>query len=176
MLAGDLSTDVVEVRPFQPEEWQLYKAIRLKALQSDPNVFSSSFAKEAEYPDTRWQNALSDPNIGIFGVFHYEDVIGLTGVALAREDASGKTAKLWGSWLEKNWRRRGLSGKMYQARLDWARAHPTVKQVIVSHRQSNTASKMANQKHGFKFMRLEYHRWPDGTEEPDVFYSLDLGK
>ena len=164
----------VEIRRFQPDEWRLYKAIRLKALHSDPNVFGSNHAKEAAYTDDKWQSAIVDDKMGIFGLFHYEDVIGMTGIALARDDASGTTAKLWGSWLEKSWRKQGLSKKMYEARLDWAKPHPAVRRIVVSHRQSNAASKKANQKHGFKFDRLEYHTWNDGVEEPEVFYVLNL--
>ena len=165
MAAGD-----VEIRLFQPAEWQYYKGVRLKALKSDPAVFGSNFIKESAYPDERWQQQLENVDCGVFGVLHFGDVIGMTGIVLDRENET--TAKLWGSWLEPNWRGKGLSGGMYKARIEWAKQHPQVQRIIVSHRQSNTASKKANQKHGFIFTHAADHQWPDGATEPELFYKL----
>jgi len=155
----------------------LYKHIRLRALQADPQVFGSSYAKEAADPDSRWQAGLADPEtVGIFGVFDGGALIGMTGIALLRDDPVRETAKLWGSWIIPAARGRGVSVPMYQARLAWARRHPAVRRVIVSHRQSNLASMRANQKHGFQRTHAEDHVWPDGVSEPHVFYELRLDK
>ena len=170
-------TTGIDVRLFTPDAWPLYKAIRLEALQTDPHVFGSTHAKESADPDSRWQEGLADPvKVAIFGVFDGDALIGMTGIALLRDDPAGETAKLWGSWIKPAARRRGASVPMYEARLDWARAHPTVRQVIVSHRQSNAASMRANQKHGFQYTHREDHTWPDGVREPHVFYALLLDK
>lgn len=167
----------IHVRLFTPDEWPLYKAIRLEALQSDPHVFGSSHAKESADPDSRWQDGLRDPQtVAIFGVFDGDALIGMTGIKLLRDDPAGLTAKLWGSWIKPAARSRGVSIPMYRARLDWAAAHPTVKRVIVSHRQSNAASMRANQKHGFQKTHSEDHVWPDGVSAPHVFYELLLDK
>jgi len=167
-----MGIDAIDVRLFEPDEWQIYKAIRLKALQSDPGVFGSNYGREVVYTDEEWQARMTDATRGVFGVFHYGDIIGMTGVATSKDDPAA--AVLWGSWLEKSWRGKGISERMYKARLDWARAQPQFKRIIVAHRQSNTASKMANQKHGFVFTHLEHHVWPDGTEEPELHYTLPL--
>lgn len=164
----------IEVRPFRPEEWQLYRTVRLKALENDPLVFGSSFEKEREYADDKWQQDLVNPDLAVFGVFLNGDVIGMTGVAVDREDAAKEKAKLWGSWLEREWRSKGLSRKMYAARLDWAKAHPTVRRVIVSHRKSNAVSKRANQRHGFRFTHAEERVWHGGQKETEFFYALDV--
>jgi len=169
--------DGMRVRLFRPDEWALYKNIRLRALQTDPQVFSATYARAAAEPDSHWQAGLSDPDtVGIFGVFDQADLIGMTGIAVLRDDPSRAAAKLWGSWLVPAARGRGFSVPMYQARLDWARRHPTVRRIIVSHRQSNTASMRANQKHGFVRTHAEDHLWPDGVSEPHVFYELRLDK
>ncbi|MDE1153029.1 MAG: GNAT family protein [Micavibrio sp.] len=169
-----MGIDAVELRLFEPDEWPMYKAVRLKALQSDPSVFGSNYGREVVYTDADWRERVENANQGIFGVFHYGDIIGMTGVAVAKDDPSGTTAILWGSWLEKLWRGKGISEKMYQARIGWALAHPAIKRINVAHRQSNIASKQANQKHGFVFTHLAHHTWPDGTDEPEVFYTLLL--
>lgn len=162
----------IEIRQFKPEEWQTYKAVRLKALESDPRFFSASFDESRGLPDQKWQEDLLSPDIAVFGVFRHGDVIGLTGIAIDRNDPAKETAKLWGSWLEPQWRGKGLSRKIYETRLNWAKARPPVKRVTVSHRKSNAISKRANQRWGFKFTHAADAVWPGGQKETEFFYEL----
>lgn len=163
----------ITIRQFLPEEWPLYRAVRLQALATDPSVFSSTHAAESVYPDTKWQETLLNPDLGVFGLFDGKTVIGLTGIAVKRHVAAdGSIAGLWGSWIDPAYRGQGLSSLMYQARLDWARAHPDVRIVRVSHREGNAASRAANQKHGFVFTHQEPHVWPDGVTEGHCYYEL----
>lgn len=165
-----MQPDDVIVRPFAASEWELYKAVRLKALASDPHVFGSSLEKEKGYADDRWQNTVANPDVGVFGVFHQSAVIGMTGVVIKREKPADAT--LWGSWLEKEWRGKGLSRKMYEARIDWARRHPEIHRIVVSHRKSNQMSKAANQKHGFVWTHDSDKVWNDTVNEPECHYEL----
>ena len=164
--------DEVEVRRFAPEEWPLYRTVRLHALGADPRLFSSSHAIESAYPDEWWQARLVADDVGIFGVFRHGEVIGMTGVAVARDDRS--VALLWGSWLDPALRGRGFSVPMYEARIVWARSRPEVRRVTVSHRQGNVVSARANRKHGFVFTHTADLLWRDGITEPEVCYSLEL--
>ena len=59
-------------------------------------------------------------------------------------------------------------------RIAWARAHPTVERVLVSHRASNVASMRANQRHGFVLTGRAPCEWPDGTVDDEVCYELRL--
>jgi RimJ/RimL family protein N-acetyltransferase len=167
-----VTVDEVVVRPFATDEWLLYRAIRLEALLADPRLFSSSHAIESAMPDDWWQSRVADDDVGIFGVFLDGGIIGLTGVAVSREDPS--VALLWGSWLAPSHRGHGYSVPMYEARLAWARARPQIRRVTVSHRQGNLVSARANQKHGFVFSHTADLLWRDGITEPEVCYSLDL--
>ncbi len=162
----------ITVRLFKPDEWALYKKVRLKALQSDPAVFGSRYAKEAAYGDKKWREDLLKADLGVFGVFDGEKPVGMTGVYISKEDAT--SAGFWGSWLENTYRSKGISQDMYAARLAWARARPEVKRVVVSHRESNAASKGANRKHGFVFTHGEERTWHDGVTETEHFYELRL--
>ncbi len=160
------------IRLFVPEEWPLYRAVRLKALQSDPKVFGSSLAREEPRPDAEWRAALERSDMGVFGVFDHGTVIGMTGVVIDKDDAT--IARMWGSWLEPSWRSKGVSEGMYRARIDWARAHETAEKILVAHRASNIASKKANQKHGFVQTGAAPHLWHDGVTEDEIFYELVL--
>jgi RimJ/RimL family protein N-acetyltransferase len=81
---------------------------------------------------------------------------------------------LWGSWLDPNFRGKGLSELMYQTRIDWAKRQPTVERIIVSHRASNFASKHAILKHGFVRTHSTEKIWSDGLTDDDVHYELKI--
>ena len=167
-----MSGHEITVRPFTADEWRRFREVRLRALRADPGVFSSNHAREAAKDEAHWRARLSDPQCGVFAVLDGDEVIGMTGVYVPADDPT--SAGLWGSWLEPAHRRLGLSHRMYAARIDWARAHPTVERVLVSHRASNVASMQANQRHGFVLTGRATREWPDGRTEDEVCYELRL--
>ncbi len=162
----------VALRRLTETDWPVLKAIRLRALQTDPGVFGSNHAAESQYGEDIWRSWLENPDSGIFALFNGGNVIGMTGIAIDKNDPLKRKAVLWGSWLEPAWRGKGLSVPMYEARIDWARRHESCETVIVSHRASNLSSRQANQKHGFVFTHAEDKIWPDGGREDNIYYEL----
>ena len=169
------------IRQLTADDWREFSRVRLKALQTDPLVFGSTYEKEAQFTEADWRSRLQPPakDSAVFMLFAgdeegEETPIGITGVSVFRDDPTGKTAILWGTWLEPDFRGKGLSKLMYRARLDWAKRHPNINRIIVSHRASNVASKYANQKHGFIFTRTHEKVWTDGATEDEVCYELYL--
>lgn len=164
----------ISIRKLGENDWRLLKEIRLKALKSDPLVFGSNYEYESENTEADWRNRLQSADSAIFMLFAGETPIGMTGVSVFRDDPTDRTAIFWGSWLKPDFRGKGLSKLMYEKRIEWAKAHPTVRRIIVSHRASNIASKYANQKHGFVFTRTHEKVWSDGVKEDEVCYELLL--
>ena len=153
-------------------EWDIFKKIRLEALLADPQFFGASFEKEAEYGEDKWREFIGNPNDrAMFILKNNDDVIGLTGIIRSRDNL--QEANLIASYIRKEYRGLGLSKKFYIARLDWARKNK-FSSVLVSHRESNIASKMANQKFGFKCIGIHDKVWNDGKNEKEVFYRLSL--
>jgi RimJ/RimL family protein N-acetyltransferase len=110
----------------------------------------------------------------VFGLFEGRKLIGITGVFTDRGDSSGATAIFAMSFIEPEYRRRGLSRLLYEARLDWVRAQPQFERVVVTHRESNEASGHANQAFGFNRVGRESRTWPDGAVEDDIIYELRI--
>jgi RimJ/RimL family protein N-acetyltransferase len=162
----------ITIRRAEESDWRDLRFLRLKALRSDASVFGSSHEKESAMSEADWKSWLQTNDIAIFLLYDDRVPMGLTGIALDRDDPTKKRAVLWGSWLEPYARGKGLSRLMYQRRIEWAQYHPTIEDIIVSHRASNLSSKHANQKHGFRFTHAELTTWPDGAQEENVFYSL----
>jgi ribosomal protein S18 acetylase RimI-like enzyme len=45
----------VTVRPFAPDDWQVLRELRLRALELDPEAFGSTYAREAAFPESTWR-------------------------------------------------------------------------------------------------------------------------
>jgi RimJ/RimL family protein N-acetyltransferase len=166
--------DIV-IRRAGESDWQELRSVRLKALLTDPSVFCSNHQTESAMSETEWKEWLRGEDKAVFLLYEKDILIGMTGIAVMKSDPSMKTAILWGSWLEPQARGKGLSKCMYEKRIEWAKKHPSVERIVVSHRASNLSSKRANQKYGFQFTHvIEDETWPDGTREDNVFYSLSV--
>jgi RimJ/RimL family protein N-acetyltransferase len=164
----------ISIRQLTADDWRAFSKVRLKALETDPKVFGSSYEKESQFTEIDWRSRLQADDSAVFMLFAGDAPIGITGVSVFRDDPTGKTAIFWGSWLEPQFRGKGLSELIYKARLDWAKARPNVEKIIVSHRASNLSSKYANQKHGFTYTRTHEKVWTDGATEDEVCYELRL--
>jgi len=162
------------IRKLDENDWRIFSEIRLRALQTDPSVFGSNHERESKFPESEWRSQLNNPDAAVFAVFDGERPVGMTGVAVDRDDPSRKTALLWGSWLEPSARGKGISKLMYEARIGWARQQAGVERIIVSHRESNVASKFANQNFGFVQTHTTEKVWNDGVAEREFHYELTL--
>ncbi len=162
------------IKQLTENDWRTFAEVRLKALETDPEVFGSNYEKESQMTEAEWRSRLQAKNNAIFLIFENETPIGMTCVSVDREDATKKTALLWGSWLAPHARGKGLSELMYQTRLNWAKQQTMVEKIIVSHRASNLPSKFANQKHGFVFTHKNKKVWTDGATEDEIFYELKI--
>ena len=161
------------VRKLMPADWKFFKAMRLEAAKNEPNVFVRPHAEEAQTNDAEWQARLKDANRLYLGLFDHNEMVGLSGIALHSHDPS--IGVMVASYICKNHRGNGLSNLFYEARLDWA-LRKGLRKLIVSHHKDNIPSRAAIQKHYFLPTHRELKRWPDGTEEEQLFYELDLAK
>ncbi|WP_118972776.1 GNAT family N-acetyltransferase [Taibaiella koreensis] len=159
------------IRQLDISDLESYKRLRLEALLLEPSVFSSTYEREAAFSVADWEDRLNQLQSASFGLFHDERMIGITGILIP--DVGQEEAILVASYIQKPHRGKGLSALLYRQRIEWARKRG-LKRIIVSHRKSNEASRAANQRSGFRFTHEEQAIWPDGIEEANVFYRLDL--
>lgn len=166
----------ITIRALDPPDWELYKEIRLYALQTEPTVFSSNYLKESAYDDDVWQQHLNGQGQRrrIFGLFDGSAIIGLTGIVIRDDDPAGCTAHLIMSFIRPAYRGRSLSRLLYQARIDWAVAQPQLQTITVSHRAGNEASRRANQSFGFILTHKDEIKWPDDKIDEQWNYALSL--
>jgi GNAT superfamily N-acetyltransferase len=124
----------ITTRPFEPTEWAVFRDFRLQALKASPGVFGESYEKAVTRSPQEWRDGIKAPTHQIFGLFDGERLIGIAGAVTWREDPSGATALLVMSFILPEYRGRGLSSLLYEARMEWIRNQSKFKRVIVSHR------------------------------------------
>ncbi|MBV8511131.1 MAG: GNAT family N-acetyltransferase [Xanthobacteraceae bacterium] len=166
--------DELIVRALALAEWDAFRNLRLAALKDAPGAFATSYADAVKRAPETWQSLVSGPANQIFGLFDGAQLVGITGAFAWPDDASEETATLVMSYIVPAYRGRCLSGLLYTAALDWIRAHPRFKRVIVAMRASNTASRRACERHGFAAIQKALRNWPDATLEDEVVYELRL--
>lgn len=157
------------IRQLSPADLEAYRAVRLEALQLEPGVFGSNYGREAAFTTGVWQQRLSRQDAASFGLFYAGELVGITGIIIQRPGEGALVA----SYIRKEYRKRGLSAMLYEARLTWAR-DKGLKTLVVSHRKSNQASMAANRHFGFRYTHTQMTLWPDGQEEEELFYILAL--
>lgn len=164
----------IAIRALEPQEWETLRRFWLDSLQSAP-VFFGGDSDAAGSPPQMWQTTIRGPQHQLFGLFEGgEDggtLIGISAVFAQREDPSGQTVIFGMSFILPDYRGRGLSRLLYEARLDWARARPQFRRVILSHAQSNAASRGAHRRFGFVLTNTVLQVRPGGGCETEEHYE-----
>lgn len=108
------------VRRLTERDWELFREVRLRALNDSPDAFSSTFARESAFDDQEWVERLSNPDVAQFiGVTSSEQPLGMAvGAPYAIE---AKSAGLFGMWVAPEGRRQKLGKALIAAVIAWAR-------------------------------------------------------
>lgn len=159
------------IHQFRPEEFERYKRMRLEALKNEPGMFGNSHAFESGFTDRQWIERITNPDGACFGLYCDQELIGITSIIIDKEKPD--EAYMTQSYIEKAYRGIGLSKILYQTRIKWA-SQRNLKRLTIGHKESNVASKNANQHFGFKYTHKEIRHWPNGSIEPMVYYELKL--
>ena len=157
----------------EPTHWEKYRDMRLEALLKHPACFAPT-RDEFKFTANEWRARLSNPNGAHFGLFFKDQLIGITGIYIDKDRGGPNKAHLVTSYIKEEFRKKGLSKKFYEARIEWAKKQGGVDTIVLEHRDDNTPSLKAHQKFGFKFVQQSNHIWADGQERPSMMYELKI--
>jgi GNAT superfamily N-acetyltransferase len=110
---------VIELKSVGPDEWKLWRELRLAALAEAPYAFGSQLVDWADAPEERWRERLSVPTA-------YQLIASLDGTPVGmaggfRADEPG-VAELVSMWIAPAGRGQGVGDALMTAIEDWARA------------------------------------------------------
>ncbi len=93
---------------FTPDDWELLRALRLRALSEDPYAFGSTHARELEFDEATWRERTARMVYATVG----GEPAGIAGAGLLDDDL----VELLGMWTAPEFRGRGVG----RALVEWA--------------------------------------------------------
>lgn len=136
-------------RPLSPKDWQLYRDIRL-ATHADFGD-SELLRTESFHKDDYWQNELSDSSSKRFGLFHGDQIAGMTEIS-TKESVCVPFYEFTGSYILKEFRNRKLGDLLHQGRLDYLRENIDGQaKVLTKIWHENIASQKVAERNGFLY-------------------------
>ena len=158
----------ITIKQLTVNDWKLLKEIRIESVKAHPDVFAPS-KDQSLLSDEEWKQRLSNPDSVSFVLLNKEGkAIGLTGVYMP----DSETGHMVSTYINSNYKGMGLSSLLYEARIDWAKKHPTLKKLILGQRHSNDVIRKVHQKFGFKLVGSKEIMFGDGTKDKTEEYEL----
>lgn len=140
----------IEIRKFLPDEWPLYRQLRMDALADAPYAFGSTLAEAQTRSEEDWRSriltALATPL-----EYPLMAVVDGTPAGLVWghiHPSQPKEAHLFQMWVDPRFRRHQLAQQMVLALVDWAASHQ-VAFIELDVTSNNRAALLLYQKCGF---------------------------
>lgn len=145
--------ETLEVRRIGAERVADYRAIRLTALQLDPDAFGSIYEVEAARPLTWFEDATR--NLAIFGAYADERIVGMIGFGRHTGAKIQHKGFLWGMFVHRSMRRHGAGAALLKGAIE--HASPAVEQITLSVVTTNRPAIALYEKFGFTAYGNEAH-------------------
>lgn len=137
--------ETVEIRRIGAGQAADYRAIRLTALQLDPDAFGSTYEVEAARPLAWFEDATR--NLAIFGAYRDEQIVGMVGFGRHAGAKIQHKGFIWGMFVHPSMRQHGAGAALLRAVID--HASPMVEQITLSVVTTNRAAISLYEKLGF---------------------------
>lgn len=140
----------MDIREVRPEEWRSLKDLRLRALETDPDAFGSTFAEERVKPVTAWQEWAAEG----WGLGAQTTLVALVGdrwlgmgVCIVAE-AEPRSATVYAMWVYPAARRQGIGEELLQELIKWA-SFKNAEELLLAVTEGNTAAMNLYERDGF---------------------------
>jgi ribosomal protein S18 acetylase RimI-like enzyme len=143
----------VEIVELTPDDWTVFRDVRLRALADAPAAFGSGLAAWADAPEERWRHRLEAVELNLVARS------GDQHVGMASGSVDGDDAELISMWVDPAFRGRGVAAALTAAVVDWATANGRTTYLMV--RSDNARAIAAYERAGFVDLGV-----PEGQDGP----------
>lgn len=108
------------IRALTADDADLYREIRLAALQADPGAFGSTYEREVAFDDAQWRQRLTTTDEHQFRVFVEEvdgRAVATAGIGITEWNAAPMLVAMW---VRPEARRTGAARRLVETALAWA--------------------------------------------------------
>jgi GNAT superfamily N-acetyltransferase len=116
----------VMIVALQPEDWRELRAIRLEALRSAPEAFSSTYEETRLQPDEFWQRRLANDRAVHLIAREHERPIGMVGGYLGDDDGDQSVAVVFGMYVTQQRRGQQIGRLLLRALIGRLAAQPDI--------------------------------------------------
>jgi RimJ/RimL family protein N-acetyltransferase len=160
---------MTEIRRLLPQDAALYRDIRLEALRTEPDAFSSTFDAEQDQPLDTFAARLADSTV--FGAFIDGELDGVAGFYVQPGPKHAHKGMLWGMFVRPAYRGTGIGRRLVEAVVAHARQHVELLELFVV--ADNWAARRLYQRLGFIEYGIERHATKyRGRYHDDVLMAL----
>lgn len=147
----------VEVAKAAETDWEQYKELRLKGLQTDPTAFGRTYEEESARSDADWKKQISDPYFQVFIAREGAMGAGIVGLRFSQTSLQHHLVKVGPMYVDPQFRRHHVGEALMKAALDEARKNPAITKVKLSVNTTQEAAFNLYKKLGFVQTGVEHN-------------------
>ena len=170
-------TSKIKIVELSISDWKDFKKIRLEALKEEPQAFGSSYAKDAAYPDSKWQERLRDgeskKSIYLFAELEGK-IVGMVMGGRTDEDKKEHLAHVWGTYVDSKAREKGIGKELMQRVIKELGKDTDVQRIRVQVNAEKKPAVKLYESLGFKRIRIMTSEMGDGLEHPAIEMEKSL--
>ncbi|MFO8671962.1 GNAT family N-acetyltransferase [Legionella pneumophila serogroup 1] len=141
----------MKIRQLLDTDWEVWKNIRLEALNNSPESYASSYEEELQWTNADFQSGLSQGYV--LGAFVDELLVSCAGFYILNSLKTKHRGVLWGIYTRTEYRGKGIATAVVQTLIQHAKT--CVTQLHLSCVTSNFAASAFYQKQGFRIYGTE---------------------
>lgn len=130
------------IRKLTQDDWRAYKELRLLSLQTDPDVYFSTFEEVTKWPDGNFKSEIyssAESAFGYLGAFS-PDLVGYISLAGQYFTKQKHVADVFNLYVNPDHRHQGVARSLVRALLERAKESGRVEKLFLSVMSQNTAA------------------------------------
>ncbi len=167
MLFGAIGTvpkNKIEIRWLTPDDWEIYRNLRLEALTESPSAFGSTYQEQMDYPEKIWKERTTNT---LFAFVDGEPA-GLIGKVRLPRIKQSHIVNIVGFYVKRKYRGMGIGKLLLDEIMSHIRGLPGVSKVSIGVNTTQIAALRIYQSYGFEIIGTCRREFKEG----DTYYDM----